>query len=67
MQQQDLGIAGAFVENVPAGDAKIDCALADAGGDVSGALEDDGEAGQGGNVRRVLARVGPVDFQAAGG
>ena len=57
----------ALGHHVHPGDAKVHAAIAHADHDVAGALEEDGQAGQGRDVGGVLAWVGLVHLQAAGG
>ena len=53
-----------FTDEVQAGDAEFDGAIGDLGDDVTDALEEDDEAGQGGDAAGVLARIGFVHTQA---
>jgi len=58
VQDDDVAIVAAlFFEHIDTRDAKIHAALADADDNVARTLEEDGQFGQGGHLRLILARI----------
>ena len=68
MQDKQIAVfAFALFDHIHTGDAEINTAIAHTDDDIRRALEQDFQPGQCGKLCLILARVGLVDCQAAGG
>src|SRR5688500_1668065 len=67
VQDKDIAVVAAFLlDHIQPGHSEVDTALAHANNNVAGALKDDSQIRQGGDVGLILARVRFEHTQSSG-